>query len=181
MPWPSGQTPPSADWRPAPDLACAETTDKGHGRIEVRRLETTATLTTYLAPVWPGIAQVCRITRRRIIRGKESVQVVYAITSLPPDKADPTHLLHLVRAHWGVENRLHYIRDVTCGEDHCRTRTGNAPQGLAALRNTALTMIRRLGFKPVEGFEHFAEHRAEAISIANTGRTEWPWVRSACP
>lgn len=98
--------------------------------------------------------------------------MVDAITSLPPDKATPNRLLDLVRAHWGVENRLHYVRDVACREDQCRTRAGNAPQVLAALRNTALTMIRRLGFKPLEGFEHFAEHRNEAISIVNTGRTE---------
>lgn len=172
MPWPSGRIPPSAAWRPPPDRASVETVDKGHGRIEVRRLETTATLTAYLAPLWPGIAQVCRITRRRTVRGHESVEVVYAITSLPPDKADPARLLHLVRAHWGVENKLHYVRDVTCGEDHCRTRSQNAPQVLAALRNTALTMIRRLGFRPVEGFEHVAEHRAEAIALVSARRTE---------
>ena len=120
-------------------------------------MATTASLAAYLAPSWPGIAQVCRITRRRIVRDKESVETVYAITSLTPDQADAARLLGLSRAHWGIENRLHWVRDVTCREDGARTRSQNAPQTLAALRNTALTVIRRLGFKPVEGFEHFAE------------------------
>jgi len=135
-------------------------------------LETTAGLAVYLAPSWPGIAQVCRITRRRIVREKESVETVYAITSLTPDEADAARLLDLSRAHWGIENRLHWVRDVTYREDDARTRSDNAPQTLAALRNTALTVIRRLGFKPVEGFEHFAENRHAALPVLKSGRTE---------
>ena len=125
-----------------------------------------------LAPTWSGLAQVCRITRQRIVRGKESTETVYAITSLTADKAGPDELLALSRAHWGIENRLHHVRDVTCREDQARTNAGHAPQVLAALRNTALTVIRRLGFKPVEGFEHFAEHRQEAIDAVMRRRTE---------
>jgi hypothetical protein len=81
-------------------------------------------------------------------------------------------LLELSREHWGIENRLHYVRDVTCREDQARTNAGHGPQVLAALRNTALTVIRRLGFKPVEGFEHFAEHRQEAIDAVAQPRTK---------
>ena len=159
-------------WSPPPDLQYAETIEKDHGRIETRRLETTASLADLLAPSWSGLAQVCRITRQRIIRDKESLETVYAITSLTADKAGPDRLLALSRAHWGIENRLHYVRDVTCREDHARTNAGHAPQVLAALRNTALTVIRRLGFKPVEGFEHFAEHRQAAIDAVTRPRTE---------
>jgi hypothetical protein len=100
------------------------------------------------------------------------VETVYAITSLTADKAGPDRLLALSRAHWGIENRLHYVRNVTCREDHARTNAGHAPQVLAALRNTALTVIRRPGFKPVEGFEHFAEHRQAAIDAVTRSRTE---------
>jgi predicted transposase YbfD/YdcC len=106
------------------------------------------------------------------VRGKESTETVYAITSLTADKAGPDQLLALSRGHWSIENRLHYVRDVTCREDQARTNAGHAPQVLAALRNTALTVIRRLGFKPVEGFEHFAEHRQEAIDAIMRRRTE---------
>jgi hypothetical protein len=96
----------------------------------------------------------------------------YAITSLTAEKAGPDQLLALSRAHWGIENHLYHIRDVTCREDQARTNAGHAPQVLAALRNTALTVIRRLGFKPVEGFEHFAEHRQDAINTVTHPRTE---------
>jgi predicted transposase YbfD/YdcC len=147
---PFGPASPSAGWSPPPDLRCAQTIEKGHGRIETRGLETTASLAALLAPFWSGPAQVSRITRERIIRGKESTETVYAITSLTAEKAGPEQLLELSRGHWGIENCLHHVRDVTCREDQARTNAGHAPQVLAALRNTALTVIRRLGFKPVE-------------------------------
>lgn len=164
--------PPSAPWSPPPDLVTAQTIDKAHGRIETRTLEATSSLAAYLAPIWPGLAQVCRITRRRRVRGAESVETVYAITSLTAEQASAAQLLALSRSHWGIENRLHYVRDVTCREDQCRTRTRAAPQVLAAIRNTALTIIRRSGRKPVEGFEHFAEHRQLALDAAAGQRTE---------
>ncbi|HEY0421641.1 MAG TPA: ISAs1 family transposase [Acetobacteraceae bacterium] len=149
-----------------------ETIDKAHGRIETRMLQATSSLAAYLGPAWPGLAQVCRITRRRVARGQESVETVYAITSLTAEQADATRLLALSRDHWSIENRLHYVRDVTCREDQCRTRARAAPQVLAALRNTVLTIIRRSGRKPVEGFEHFAEHRQDALDAATGRRTE---------
>ncbi len=157
---------------PPPDLICAETIDKAHGRVETRTLQATGSLASYLGPAWPGLAQVCRITRRRMIRGKQSVETLYAITSLAPQVADAARLLALSRSHWTIENRLHYVRDVTCREDQCRIRSRAAPQALAAIRNTALTIIRRSGRKPVEGFEHFAEHRQQALDAAIGQRTE---------
>lgn len=171
MLWPSGRIPPSAEWSPAPDLDRAETVDKGHGRIEVRRLQSTASLNGHLV-AWPGVQQVCRLERRRTLADKESVETVYAITSLRRAKADAGRLLQLSRDHWGIENRLHYVRDVTCGEDAGRTAAPKAAQALAAFRNTVLTLVRRLGFRPVEGFEHFAEHRDQALRLILTGRTE---------
>lgn len=107
-----------------------------------------------------------------MMHGQESVETVYAITSLTAANADPARLLALSRSHWGIENRLHYVRDVTCREDQCRTRARAAPQVLASLRNTVLTIIRRSGRKPVEAFEHFAEHRQAALDAAAGQRTE---------
>jgi predicted transposase YbfD/YdcC len=135
-------------------------------------LEVTASIAEHLSPAWCGLAQVCRLTRQRIIRGETTIETVYAITSLRADKADAARLLDLSRQHWGIENRLHYVRDVTWREDQARTNAGHAPQALAALRNTALTILRRLGFKPVEGIEHFAEHRQQAIDVLLARRTE---------
>jgi predicted transposase YbfD/YdcC len=159
-------------WSPPPDLGRAETIEKGHGRIETRQIETTASLSALLAPLWAGAAQVCRITRERIIRGKKTIETVYAINSLTAERADPGQLLALNRAHWGIENCLHYVRDVTCREDQARAHAGHAPQVLAAFRNTVLTIIRRLGYKVAEGFEYFAEHRLAAVLAVRGTRTE---------
>jgi hypothetical protein len=75
-----------------------------HGRIETRRLETTSALAEYLNPLWSGVAQVCRITRERIIRGKKTIETVYAITSLTAERASAEQLLALSRAHWRIES-----------------------------------------------------------------------------
>lgn len=150
----------------------AGTIGKGHGRIETRRLETTASVTRHLGASWVGLGQVCRLTRERIIRGKETTETVYAITSLTAEKAGPARLLDLSGEHWGIENKPHYVRDVTCREDRARADAGHAPPALAALHNTVLTIVRRPGFKPVEGFEHFAEHRQAAIDTVLGRRTE---------
>ena len=163
---------PSAVWSPPPDLQVTETIEKSHGRIETRRLETTSALAGYLSPLWSGVAQVCRITRERIVRGKKTIETVYAITSLTAARAGAEQLLALSRAHWGIENCLHYVRDVSCREDQARAHAGHAPEVLAAFRNTALTLIRRLGYKVVEGFEHFAEHRLAAVEAVRGWRTE---------
>jgi len=64
------------------------------------------------------------------------------------------------------------VRDVSCRKDQARAHAGHAPQGLAAFRDTALTLIRRLGYKVAEGFEHFAEHRPNAIDAVRGQRTE---------
>ena len=118
------------------------------------------------------MAQVCRITRERIVRGRKTAETVYAITSLPAERAGPSELLALSRAHWEIENCLHHVRDTTCREDQARANAGNAPQVLAAFRNTVLTLLRRLGYKVVEGFEYFAEHRLAAIDVVRGRRTE---------
>jgi len=163
--------PPSEARRRSLDLEVAKQTSKGHGRIEHRTLEATDILCGYIN--WPGLARVCRITRRRIERKKKTREVVYAITSLPKDKADALSLLRLSRAHWAIENRLFCVRDVTLREDQCRVRSGSAPQVLAALRNAALTLLRQLGFTNiVEGLEYFMENRANTISFIRYGRIE---------
>jgi hypothetical protein len=101
---------------------------------------------THQAP-WPHLAQVCRIRRRRVGVGTGEVgdEVGYAITSLPPARADAGTLLALLRAHWGIENRLHYVRDVTFDEDRSAVRTDAAPQVCAARRNLVIALLRRAG------------------------------------
>lgn len=139
--------------------------EKGHGRIETRRIAVSDEIVSYLA--WPGLAQVARLERRRTIRGKQTVEIVYLVTSLPPSQAGPERLLALSRDHWAIENKLHYVRDVTFQEDRCRVRAG--ARSLAALRNLAIALIRRAGLSIPEARENFREDRAEAIRIV-TGR-----------
>jgi hypothetical protein len=77
--------------------------------------------------------------------GVETREVAYAITSVGPEWAGAAELLGWWRGHWGIENRLHWVRDVTLGEDGSRLRTGSAPQVMAALRNAAVSLLRLLG------------------------------------
>lgn len=94
---------------------------------------------------WPGVAQVGRIESEVRRGGERTVAVSYAITSVPRNQAGAATLLNWLRGHWGIENRLHYVRDVTMGEDANRTRTGSGPQVLAALRNAVIGRLRLSG------------------------------------
>jgi hypothetical protein len=85
---------------------------------------------------------VFRLVRERVVKGRTTTEVVYGITSLSRQKADAARVLGLSRAHWGIENGLHYTRDGTLGEDRCRARRGSSPQVLASLRNVAVYLLR---------------------------------------
>jgi hypothetical protein len=113
----------------------------------VRQLATSTRLAEHLA--WPGLKQVCRLERTTTRRGRQSVEVQYAITSVSPQRADVTLLLDRWRGHWGIENRLHWVRDVSFGEDQCQVKTGHAPQNLAAFRNAAIYLLRLAGYQEI--------------------------------
>lgn len=118
-------------------------TDGKHGdRRERRRLWATDILRTYLD--WPGHRQVMKVECWRSVKAKVSRQVRYAITSLGTHTS-ADRLLQLIRGHWGIENGLHYVRDVTMGEDGSQVRTGSAPQAMAALRNVVINILRLSG------------------------------------
>lgn len=139
--------------------------------MEVRSLEATERLMGYLD--WPGLRQVCRIRRERTVAGQCSSEIVYAITSLGAERAGPQRLLQISRGHWGIENRLHCVRDLTLQEDRCRVRSPAGAQGLAALRNAALTVLRRLGFDNIRaGLEYCSAHRQKLIHIVRYGIIE---------
>lgn len=100
---------------------------------------------------WPHLRQICRVERRRtkMRQGQPvaapEIEVSYAITSAPPERADAHLLQQVLRGHWGIENRLHYVRDMAWDEDRSQVRSGAAPQTLAAVRNLALALLRRVG------------------------------------
>jgi len=94
---------------------------------------------------WPHLSQVACLKRQRTVKGETQVQVTYLVTSAPPDRVDAKRLLEWNRAHWGIENRLHWVRDETLGEDRSQVRVRSGPQAMAALRNLTLTLLRRAG------------------------------------
>lgn len=114
---------------------------KAHGRRESR----TIAVTSVKAGIgFPHARLAARITRTRVqvATGKSSIETVYAITNLTWDQVTPQQLAALVRGHWAIENRVHYVRDVTFNEDRSQIRTGNGPRVMATLRNIAVGLIR---------------------------------------
>jgi hypothetical protein len=123
----------------------ARTVDKRHGRLEVRALRASDALIGYTD--WPGLAQALCVEREVVdlATGEARRGTAYAVTSLPAGAADADALLGLWRGHWGIENRLHWVRDVGFAEDRAATTAGSGPQALAALRNTAIGLLRAHG------------------------------------
>jgi predicted transposase YbfD/YdcC len=127
------------DWRQA------QTCSKGHGRLERRELVASTELNEFLAATWPGVEQVFCLQRTSLRQGQRHTQTVYGLTNLSPRQASAGRLLELVQRHWAIENRLHWRRDVTLGEDHCQVRKGAAPLVLAVLNNVVLALFDFLG------------------------------------
>jgi predicted transposase YbfD/YdcC len=130
-------------WREVTSHSAVQT---GHGRRTHRSIKVVT------APAWitfAGATQVAQIRRTTTRAGngvpKKTVEVVYVITSADHRAAPPAVLAAWVQGHWGIENRAHWVRDVTHDEDRSQTRTGNAPQVMATLRNTAISLLRLSG------------------------------------
>jgi hypothetical protein len=111
--------------------------------VERRTLKATTALSAYLD--WPGVAQVGQIESVVEEDGRVAQETRYFITSAPRQQADAGVLLAWARGHWSIENRSHYVRDVTFGEDASRIRKGSGPQIMAALRNAAIGFLRATG------------------------------------
>lgn len=115
---------------------------------------------------WPGVQQVFQIHRVRESAGKSEQETAYGITSLTPEEAGPERLLALARGHWGIENRLHGVRDVTLGEDACRVRSGSAPQALAATRNAVVHLLEGVEApSKAAALRRFAIYPLEALAL----------------
>lgn len=144
----------------------AETISMGHGRIEQRYLTLSTQLNDYLD--WSHLGQVFRLQRviQRLKTGKLTYQVVFGITSLSPEKCTPKRLLEIIRQHWHIENRLHYVRDVTFHEDACQIRQSKRQRFLAAINNLAIGLIRSCDFDYApEARRHFSVHYDEAYDL----------------
>jgi predicted transposase YbfD/YdcC len=149
------------------------TVNKGHGRLETRTLTCTDDLDDDLR--WPGVQQVLRreSERVRLKTGEVTHAVTYALTSLRTDEATGAELAGLWRGHWAIENRRHYVRDVTLGEDACQMHVGAAPQALAAVRNALISLLRQAGWRNIAaGLRHFSTSVHDAlqfIGVPNPG------------
>jgi predicted transposase YbfD/YdcC len=140
------QPPPIAPGNAAPrrDFDTARQVDKGHGRLEERVLTASAMLTSYSD--WPYLAQVFKVERTVWQAGIQTLhEVRYGVASLPRDVADAARLLVIARGEWGIENGLHYRRDVTLQEDASQLRRGSGPQVLAALNNAVISLFGQAG------------------------------------
>lgn len=120
---------------------------------------------------FPGVAQCFKITRTRRLRErstgqwKTTTETVCGITSLPREKADATKLMSLVRAHWGIENKVFYVRDETLGEDASRVRKKSAPVIFSTLRNSVVNVLQVLGVKNrAEELRRFAANPVKALN-----------------
>jgi predicted transposase YbfD/YdcC len=95
------------------------------------------------------VIRIRRITtdlQGKLVQGRQKmVETCYLVTSLDSSRADPARLLELNRAHWQIENRLHYVRDWTYDEDRSQVRRGNRPHAMASLRNIAISLLRLAG------------------------------------
>lgn len=152
---------------PPKDFETVQQVTKGHGRIEQRTLTTSSQLHDFLD--WPYQEQVFKLERRFTFTktGQVQVQVVYGITSLSREEVSPHRLLHLTRSYWGIENGLHYRRDVTLHEDHTRMTRKNAARSMACLNNLVLgLLIGKLKYRylpPARRF--FAAHPHQALAL----------------
>jgi predicted transposase YbfD/YdcC len=139
---------------------------KGHGRREVREIWTSTQMNDFFEREWAGIAQIFQIRRWVEKEGKEHEEIIYGFTNLPRKKAGAKRLLDLDQKHWAIENRLHYRRDVTLGEDACQVRIKGAPQVLAALNGGVLALMDWLGVTNVASqMRHFCAQPHEALHL----------------
>jgi predicted transposase YbfD/YdcC len=137
-------------------------TQRGHGRTVTR------TVKALVKPAWIeflGCAQVLQIRRVSTTRGKRTTEVVYLICSAPMEDAQPETVAAWVQGHWGVETRLHWVRDVTYDEDHSQIRVGNAPTVMATIRNIAITTLRILGWDNIAQANR--HHSRDSHRVAN--------------
>ena len=147
------------------DFQTATERDKGHGRLAQRTLTTSSLLKGYLD--WPHAEQVFRLERRflRLQDGKRIKDTTYGVTNLTEADASPERLLYLTRAHWGIENGLHYRRDETLREDRCRLK-GQGARVMATINNLILGLLRNHGtdYLP-DARRYYAAHFEEAVAL----------------
>jgi predicted transposase YbfD/YdcC len=148
------------------DVAVATSVDKGHGRIEERKLSVSSVLRGHRG--WPGLEQVFQVERQvyEVSSGKSYGELHYGITSLSREQVSAGELLSLVRNHWGIENGLHYRRDRTLKEDECRLGVGKASRVMAILNNVLIGLVKQSGMSNLAAARRrYAANPQEAVNL----------------
>ncbi len=114
------------------------------GRFERRTLSAIVDRTHYVD--WPGLQQLFKLERQVTLGTTTTTETVYGITSRAPERARPAQLLQWTQAYWGIENGLHYRRDVTLAEDATKMNRPTMAQNLAVLHNFIVGLTSKLGF-----------------------------------
>jgi predicted transposase YbfD/YdcC len=159
----------------ATDFQTTRQVSYGHGRIEIRTLQTSEMLNDYLD--WPGLGQVYRLERqffwvRQGQTYKTSCEVEFGITSLARKVAPPAKVLKVRRAHWLIETGLHYRRDVTFHEDATRMTVGAAGRILSIVHDLVLGLLKRAGFtNAAKGRRWFEGHLPQAFALLCSGNS----------
>jgi len=154
---------------PPPDefqLQGAQKFDLKSGRIERRELWALPVYDDFLS--WPGARLMLRLERTVIHKatGELHREVAYALSSLDLSSLNADELLNLWRQHWPIENRVHYVCDVSLAEDACPVRSGAGPRVLSALRRTVLTTLHAQGVTNVaEALRSFAQFPYRALAL----------------
>jgi len=119
---------------------CYEETDKGHGRIEIRKIYVTTSIDWLeQKKYWKGLSSIIKVESTRILQNKKTTEFRYYISSL---KSSPQKILQAIRSHWGIENSLHWVLDLTFREDECRIRKKNAPENMAIIRHIVFNILQ---------------------------------------
>jgi predicted transposase YbfD/YdcC len=157
----------SQPWKKVP-IARREK-DTRHGRVVTR---TYKVITIEAGIEFPHAVQAVQIVRTRQRKGssnRATRETMYAVTSLSAGQAGPAELASYVQCHWTIENRLHWVRDVTMGEDASRVRTGGGPRMMASLRNLAVSLLRLAGHANIaKALRHNARNPKRAIDLILT-------------
>jgi predicted transposase YbfD/YdcC len=134
----------TVDEEPQPTTIMHEDIDKGHGRLELRRVRVTECLTWVPSrEAWKGLTHLVEVTRERTVlrTGSTSVEKAYFVASGPT--RTPQETAELLRRHWSIENNLHWVLDMAFAEDQARHRAGNAAANMTTLRHMALNLINQ--------------------------------------
>jgi predicted transposase YbfD/YdcC len=152
---------------PPKDFETAQQTNKGHGRLEMRTITVSSQLKDFLD--WPYLEQVFKLERRFVAfkTGEIQDQIEYGFTSLTREEITPLQLLHNTRSYWGIENGLHYRRDVTLREDYTRMTKGKTGHAMACLNNLLLgILLSKKKYRTIPtARRYFSAHPLEALDL----------------